>query len=157
MINYNGQCILGSIFHSDHTEAAFRYSELFVSFRTCQHSQRPKATLFTCKHCSHSSTLRDEVRKEADLAQILQMLQAVAAAAHAQIVTCERMFSQSTVVIRVPGTFGCARKWKWAGMKCGDQYAFRGASVWASTPTLLLRMFTTRHQNLRDTFVYIKP
>jgi hypothetical protein len=124
MINYNGQCILGSIFHNDHTEAAFRYSELSVSFETCQHSQRPNATLFTCKHCSHSSTLRDEVQKEAALAQVLQVLQTVVAAALAQVVTCERMFSQSTVVIRVPGTFGCARKW--AGMKCGDQYAFVG-------------------------------
>jgi hypothetical protein len=49
-------------------------------------------TLFTCKHCSHSSTLQDEVQKEAALAQALQVLQAVAAAALAQVVTCERMF-----------------------------------------------------------------
>jgi hypothetical protein len=90
--NNNEQCILGSIVRNDHIEAAFHYSELSVSFGTCQHSQRPNATLFTCKHCSHSSTLRDEVQKEAALAQALQVLQAVAAAALAQVVTCERMF-----------------------------------------------------------------
>ena len=150
-----GQCIQGSIFHNDHTEAAFRYSELSVSFGTCQHSQRPNAILFTCKHCSHSSTLRDEVQKEAALAQVLQVLQTVAAAALVQVVTCERMFSQSPVVIRAhTGYFWLCQKMGWDEMR--GPIRFRGASVWASTPTLLLRMFTTRYQNLRDTFVYIK-
>ena len=151
----DGRCILGSVFHNDHIEAAFRYSELFVSFGTCQHSQRPKATLFTCKHCSHSSTLRDEVQKEVALAQALQVLRAVAAAALAQFVTCERMVSQSTVVIRARSQyFRLCQKMAWDEMR--GPIRLRGASVWASTPTLLLRMFTTRHQNLRDTFVYIK-
>jgi hypothetical protein len=36
--------------------------------------------------------LQDEVQKEAALAQALQVLQAVVAAALAQVVTCERMF-----------------------------------------------------------------
>ena len=87
------------------------------------------------------------MQKEAALAQVLQVLQAVAAAALAQVVTCERMFSQSAVVIRAhTGYFWLCQKMGWDEMR--GPIRFRGASVWASTPTLLSRMFTTRHPNL---------
>ena len=51
---------------------------------------------------------------------------------------------------------GCDMRKNVFSVTCRDQSSYWLLLVWASTPTLLLRMFTTRYQNLRDTFVYIK-